>query len=79
MPGKPTRELHNLYSKEMIGKLQHQRLLAPSLTNTAQEANQRRWANEMTEIVKAMRGEDVTCIAETVKRLHGFETKDSEG
>ena len=78
MAGKPTRELHKLYSKKIIGKLQHQRLLAPSLTNTAKEANQQRFANEMIETVKVVHGEDVTCIEETVKRLHGFETENSE-
>lgn len=37
------------------------------------------WTNDMTETVKAMEGEDMEYIEETVKGLYGFETTDVEG
>ena len=37
------------------------------------------WTDDMTEIVKAMEGEDIEFIEETIKGLHGFETTDVEG
>lgn len=37
------------------------------------------WTDDMTETVKAMEGEDMAFIEETVKGLHGFETTDAEG
>lgn len=39
--GKVTRELHDLYSKKMIGKLEQQRTKAQSLSNAAKEVKQR--------------------------------------
>lgn len=37
------------------------------------------WTDDMTELVKAMEGEDIEFIKETIKGLHGFETTDVEG
>ena len=41
LDGKATRELHDLYAKRNIGKMQHQQTLAQNLTDAAKVAKQR--------------------------------------
>lgn len=79
MAGRSTCKLHSLYSKKIIGKLELQKPLASSLTDTAKGAKQRRRANKMMETVKAMHGHDVVLNEETAKKLHGLETGKSNG
>lgn len=41
LDGKATRELHDLYAKRNIGKIEHQRTLAHNLSDGAKEAKER--------------------------------------